>query len=469
MVLANNGNQLSCDTLKTVLRNGIKDNGVIFDEEELFNMVEVLMVECDDNFNFSNIIKILDDYPELYESLSLKYEHFKLPNIVTNIINCSSPLCSFEDWIVPNSGNNVSDTVKKPFCHSLASKFLRRDTLFVFTILMTLGTLFLIRSLQHNHLVGVDGLPCYELMIAKGCGVAINATTTLMILLMTRPLITKIRMNFSNILPVDKHVEFHKYGGILLFILAVIHTVVHLVNIDKNFANGKYKAWASSNKLLIPDGKNMNFTYIEWLLTTEPGVNGFFPGLANPTGVLLCLTCVIIGIGANPKLRQKGHFEIFYWSHIFYVAFFALLILHCDQALLWLFIPLTLFFGGKIVMVKRWLDGTGKTYVICGTLLPSKVTQLTIRRPKGLEFHPGDWLFINIPTISTFEWHPFTISSAPEENEFLTLHIRSLGGWTNRLHQYFMEESRLMRLESKQANLKPNEVYKLSIKQRFIK
>ena len=60
-------------------------------------------------------------------------------------------------------------------------------------------------------------------------------------------------------------------------------------------------------------------------------------------------------------------------------------------------------------------------------------------------FQPGDWMFINLPVISKFEWHPFTISSAPERrDDVLTFHIRSVGGWTNKLHEYFVEENRLI-------------------------
>ena len=53
-------------------------------------------------------------------------------------------------------------------------------------------------------------------------------------------------------------------------------------------------------------------------------------------------------------------------------------------------------------------------------------------------------MFINLPVISKFEWHPFTISSAPERQDVLTFHIRSVGGWTNKLHEYFVEENRLI-------------------------
>lgn len=44
-----------------------------------------------------------------------------------------------------------------------------------------------------------------------------------------------------------------------------------------------------------------------------------------------------------------------------------------------------------------------------------KVTHLVIKRPPFFHFKPGDYVFINIPAIAKYEWHPFTISSAPEQ------------------------------------------------------
>ena len=49
-------------------------------------------------------------------------------------------------------------------------------------------------------------------------------------------------------------------------------------------------------------------------------------------------------------------------------------------------------------------------------ILPSKVIHLVIQKPGHFNFHPGDYVFINIPTIAKYEWHPFTVSSAPEQN-----------------------------------------------------
>ena len=43
--------------------------------------------------------------------------------------------------------------------------------------------------------------------------------------------------------------------------------------------------------------------------------------------------------------------------------------------------------------------------------------------------------FLNVPSISVLEWHPFTIASAPHDSKS-TFHIRDMGpgSFTGRLH-----------------------------------
>lgn len=72
-------------------------------------------------------------------------------------------------------------------------------------------------------------------------------------------------------------------------------------------------------------------------------------------------------------------------------------------------------------------------------LLKSDITKLKIRRPENFHFKPGDYVYVKIPVISKHEWHPFTLSSAPEEADFLTLHIGSFGDWTRKLFSHFKE------------------------------
>ena len=86
--------------------------------------------------------------------------------------------------------------------------------------------------------------------------------------------------------------------------------------------------------------------------------------------------------------------------------------------------------------------GKGKTNIVAGVVLPSKVTNLIVKRPHNFNFTAGDWVFVKIPVIAKSEWHPFTISSSPEQQDSFTLHIRGVGQWTNRLYEYFEDEYR---------------------------
>ncbi|CAF0967140.1 unnamed protein product [Rotaria sp. Silwood1] len=56
-------------------------------------------------------------------------------------------------------------------------------------------------------------------------------------------------------------------------------------------------------------------------------------------------------------------------------------------------------------------------------------------------FAPGDYILINVPCIALYEFHPFTISTAPEEQNYLRVHIQAKGNWTQLLYKYFKDMS----------------------------
>ena len=71
-----------------------------------------------------------------------------------------------------------------------------------------------------------------------------------------------------------------------------------------------------------------------------------------------------------------------------------------------------------------------------------KVTHLVLTKPVNFSYQPGDYIFVQIPAIAKYEWHPFTISSAPEQLGFLWLHIRSVGTWTKKLFEFFEKRNK---------------------------
>ena len=66
----------------------------------------------------------------------------------------------------------------------------------------------------------------------------------------------------------------------------------------------------------------------------------------------------------------------------------------------------------------------------------SEVLYLIIKRPATFDYKSGQWLRLASLPLSKMEYHPFTISSAPHE-ENITLHIRALGPWTMNIRQLY--------------------------------
>lgn len=58
---------------------------------------------------------------------------------------------------------------------------------------------------------------------------------------------------------------------------------------------------------------------------------------------------------------------------------------------------------------------------------------MDFERPLGFDYTPGDYVFLRIPAVARHEWHPFTLTSAPENLDHLTVHIRAVGNWTSSL------------------------------------
>ncbi|KAL4216477.1 NADPH oxidase 5 [Mactra antiquata] len=213
-------------------------------------------------------------------------------------------------------------------------------------------------------------------MIARGCGLCLNFNCMWVLVLMLRNSLTFVRMTrLYAVLPLDQHILFHKLTAIAVAGFAIVHTIAHIAN---------------------------TMAYQELL--------------------------------EKNKLKK----EVFYWTHMLYVPFWILVLLHGPNFWKWFVLPGTLFIiekmsRSKFIKMARF----GDTYVEEVNLLPSGVTHLIITRPTNFRYKPGDYIFIQIPEIAQCEWHPFTISSAPEMEGYLWLHVKSAGNWTSKLYEYF--------------------------------
>ena len=233
----------------------------------------------------------------------------------------------------------------------------------------------------------------------RAFGTTIDLDGALILVPVMRRLITKVRPTwFGRLVPVDHSVGFHRIVGHTLFGLSVAHGAAMTVAYLQGHPS------SSVGRL---------FFY------TERGLTGF------------ALLSVFAVMWAFSLVRRSRHFELFYFTHLLYLVWFALLVAHAPGFLVAGTLPLAAFAVERISRARR---RGAPTVVLETEVLRSGVTRLALRRPEGFRFSAGDYLFVRIPCVARMEWHPFTISSAPEDDD-LVLHVRSLGNWTSALRR----------------------------------
>lgn len=231
--------------------------------------------------------------------------------------------------------------------------------------------------------------------VARGGGACLNFNGALILIPMMRRLMTGLRNSWvGRVLPLDETIDFHRLVGEVMFGFGLLHTVAHL----SNYTFGTTKP------------------FFDQLLFTKAGL----------TGLLLLIVFSIMWLFARTAIRRSGHFELFYVTHLLYFAWFALALMHGPVFWIWAGVPIL---GFSVELLIRLVRRGRKTDIVAGHALRSGVTRLEMSRPPGFAHHAGDYLFLRVPAVAHHEWHPFTISSAPERPN-VTVHIRSLGNWT---------------------------------------
>lgn len=62
---------------------------------------------------------------------------------------------------------------------------------------------------------------------------------------------------------------------------------------------------------------------------------------------------------------------------------------------------------------------------------PYNVMEIQFKKP-SMTYKSGQWLFLQVPAVSKYQWHPFTITSCPSD-PYISVHIRQVGDFTKQL------------------------------------
>jgi len=133
-------------------------------------------------------------------------------------------------------------------------------------------------------------------------------------------------------------------------------------------------------------------------------------------------------------------FNLWYTTHILLgIVMFVMLFLHSVSFAIFVTVWWTLDIIIRYGIIVTQNKSEARIRVIGDKKRPDiqshePAVEVLINKPPGFRYQSGQFVRVAIPAISAVEFHPFSISSAPNE-ECITLHVRRLGDWTDKLVQ----------------------------------
>ncbi|KAI0315860.1 NADPH oxidase isoform 2 [Amylostereum chailletii] len=303
----------------------------------------------------------------------------------------------------------------------------RRIFFFVWIFFHVIAFVFgMIHYRLKDNLVGSNTTFGPTFPIARSAALVLHFDVIFILLPVCRNFISMLRRTpLNHVIPFDKNITFHKATAWSIVAGSVIHIVAHMVNF-------------SELAMIDPDAKTGGEKFVAFLLanfTTGPGLTGWI--MTAALGIMVWFAL---------EKNRRAHFERFWYSHHLFIVFFINWQLHgmfCmikpDRPPYCSFNTIGVFWrywlvGGVIWISERVLRevrSRHRTYISKVIQHPSKVVEIQIKKEKT-KTRAGQYIFINCPQISYFQWHPFTLTSAPEE-DYISVHIRVVGDFTSAL------------------------------------
>lgn len=281
-----------------------------------------------------------------------------------------------------------------------------------------------VKQAADNRLAALNGLK-FSVWTSRGAGLVLSVNMLLILLPMCRNMMRYVRPHFKW-LPLDETQWFHRQVAYALLLFSGIHTAAHYVNFF-----------------------NVERTQVR----PELAVQIHYAQAGGITGHIMLLCMLLMYTTAHHKIRQQC-FEAFWYTHHLFIPFMLALYTHAtgcfvrDSKL-----PFSPFagadfwnhcigyegwrwelWGGGLYLIERiWREirARRETTIFKVIRHPFDVMEIQFKKP-SMKYKAGQWLFLQVPAVSSQQWHPFTITSCPND-PYISVHVRQVGDFTKSL------------------------------------
>ncbi|KAF3948908.1 hypothetical protein ACB098_03G106900 [Castanea mollissima] len=317
----------------------------------------------------------------------------------------------------------------------------------VWVMMLWLGImlgLFAYKFVQYRNKAAFEVMG-YCVSVAKGGAETLKFNMALILLPVCRNTITWLRnkTKLGTVVPFDDNLNFHKVIAVGIGVGVGLHAISHLTCDFPRLLHASEEQYEP----MIPYFGVQPTSY--WW---------FVKGVEGVTGVIMVILMAIAFTLATPWFRRNKlnlpkplkkftGFNAFWYSHHLFVIVYTLLIVHGIKLYLtkkwylkttWMYlaVPVTLYACERLIRAFR--SSIKPVKILKVAVYPGNVLTLHMSKPQGFRYKSGQYMFVNCAAVSTFEWHPFSITSSPGD-DYISVHIRTLGDWTRQLKTVFSE------------------------------
>ncbi|CAH8361686.1 unnamed protein product [Eruca vesicaria subsp. sativa] len=305
--------------------------------------------------------------------------------------------------------------------------------------------LFTYKFIEYRNNEDAFGVMRYCVCIAKGGAETLKFNMALILLPVCRNTITWLRnkTKLGVVVPFDDNLNFHKVIASGIVVGVLLHAVSHLA--------------CDFPRLLAADEE----TYEPMVQYFGEQPDSYLHFLKEPegwSGIVMVVLMIIAFTLATPWFRRNKlnlpnflkrltGFNAFWYSHHLFIIVYALLIYHGYELYLtrsfhkkttWMYLVVPILLYGSERLIRAFRSSIKPVKIVKVAVYPGNVLTIQVTKPQGFKYKSGQYMFVNCRAVSPFEWHPFSITSAPGD-DYVSVHIRTLGDWTRKLRTVFSE------------------------------
>ncbi|OMP08895.1 Cytochrome b245, heavy chain [Corchorus capsularis] len=308
------------------------------------------------------------------------------------------------------------------------------------------GGLFAYKFIQYRHKEAAFNVMGYCVCVAKGGAETLKFNMALILLPVCRNTITWLRnkTKLGVVVPFDDNLNFHKVIAVGITVGVILHGGAHLACDFPRILSATEEEYEQLEPYFGEDQPDSYWWFVK--------------GVEGVTGIIMVVLMAIAFTLATPWFRRNKlnlpkflkkltGFNAFWYSHHLFIIVYTLLIVHGIKLYLtktwyqkttWMYlaVPITLYACERLIRALR--SSIKAVKILKVAVYPGNVLSLHMSKPQGFKYKSGQYMFVNCSAVSPFEWHPFSITSAPGD-DYLSVHIRTLGDWTRQLKTVFSE------------------------------